>query len=123
MCKIVDRRECDELPLHPQLSEEDEPANRPGAERSQRLPRPGIVALEVRLVEDAEPVDLEGSSCRGDARERSPERLLARDEPTPEYRDEHRHGERHAAYDQNGAEPPRAQPRTRDGKRGPRRTE
>jgi hypothetical protein len=84
MCEIVDRCERDQLPLHAQLSEEDESANRPGAERSQRPVRSGVVALEVRLVEDAEPVDLKSPSCRGDPRERSREGLLARDEPAPE---------------------------------------
>jgi hypothetical protein len=106
LCEIVDRCERDQLPLHPQLSEEDEPANRPGAERSQRPVRSGVVPLEVRLVEHAEPVDLERPRRRWDGRKRPAERLLARYEAPAENRDEHGDGKRHAGDDENGSERP-----------------
>ncbi len=121
--EVDDGGDLDQLSLHAQLAEEDDPARRAaGQGRKSASNAPVLLPVRALVERRAEPIDPEPLRALRLRRERPTKRLLAGDQAAAKHGHEHRERERNPADDERGPEWLRAQPRARDGKRRPRRT-
>ena len=113
--EIVRGGELDQLPLHPQLAEEDDPSRPARAERRERAPGPPVgLRVAAGIEGQAEAVDPEAALALRQRGERPVQRLLARGEGPAEHREEQREGQRDPADEQRRAQRLRAKPRGGD---------